>query len=125
MDYMHYLGNRTFFITHDPTASFRLLDYYRYSTADDYMEVHAHYHFRKFLLTYLPKARMLGLSENVFVNHLATHSAQYSEVGYSIDGILRIFRVEGAMGFQDLDFKGANFGFRVGIATSVTVNFND
>ena len=125
MDYMHYLGNRTFFITHDPFSSFRLLDYYRYSTADDYMEAHAHYHFRKFLLTYLPKARMLGLSENVFVNHLATHNAQYSEVGYGIDGILRIFRIEGAMGFQDLKFKNADFGFRLGIATSVTANFND
>lgn len=125
MDYKHFMGNRTYFITGDPTSTFRLLDYYRYSTSDDYLEGHVHYHFRKFLLTYLPKARMLGLSENVFVNHLATRTAQYSEVGYSIDGILRIFRIEGAMGFQDLDFKGANFGFRLGIATSVTVNFND
>ncbi len=125
MDYKHFMGNRTYFITGDPTSSFRLLDYYRYSTSDDYYEVHAHYHFRKFLLTYLPKARMLGLSENVFVNHLATRTAQYSEVGYSIDGILRIFRIEGAMGFQDLKFKDANFGVRLGIATSVTVNFND
>jgi hypothetical protein len=125
MDYMHYLGNRTLFITHDPVASFRLLDYYRYSTADDYLELHAHYHFRKFLLTYLPKVRMFGLSENVFVNHLATHKAQYTELGYSIDGILRIFRIEGAMSFQDLNFNNVNLGFRLGIATSVTVNFND
>lgn len=125
MDFKHFMGNRTFFITGDPTSSFRLLDYYRYSTADDYFEVHAHYHFRKFLLTYLPKFRMFGLSENLFVNHLTTRTADYSEIGYSIDGILRIFRIEGAMGFQDLGFRDANFAFRVGIATSVTVNFND
>jgi hypothetical protein len=125
MDYMHYLGNRTLFTTKDPFASFRLLDYYKYSTADDYVEAHAHYHFRKFLLSYLPKARMFGLSENLFVNHLATHTAQYSEIGYSIDGILRIFRIEGAMGIQDLKFKDAVFGVRIGIATSVTANFND
>ena len=125
MDYKHFMGNRTYFITGDPTSSFRLLDYYRYSTFDDYLEGHAHYHFRKFLLTYLPKARMMGLSENVFVNHLATRTAQYSEVGYSIDGILRIFRIEAAMGFQDVKFRDANFGFRLGIATSVVVNFND
>ena len=125
MDYKHFMGNRTPFITGDPNSTFRLLDYYRYSTSDDYLEGHAHYHFRKFLLTYLPKARMLGLSENVFVNHLTTWNIQYSEVGYSVDGILRIFRIEGAMGFRDLDFKDANFGFRIGIATSVTVNFND
>jgi hypothetical protein len=125
MDYKHFLGNRTYFLTTDPTGSFRLLDYYRYSTSHNYLETHAHYHFRKFLLTYLPKARLLGLSENLFVNHLATRTAQYSEIGYSIDGILRIFRLEGAMGFQDLKFRDANFGFRIGIATSVTVNFND
>lgn len=125
MDYKHFMGNRTYFLTTDPTSSFRLLDYYRYSTSDDYMEAHAHYHFRKFLLTYLPKARMLGLSENLFVNHLATRTAQYSEIGYSIDGILRIFRIEGSMGFQDLKIQQANFGFRLGIATSVTANFND
>jgi hypothetical protein len=125
MDYKHFLGNRTLFITVDPTGSFRLLDYYRYSTADDYFEAHAHYHFRKFLLTYLPKARMLGLSENVFVNHLTTHAAHYTEFGYSIDGILRIFRVEGAMSVQDFKFRDPNFAFRIGIATSVTANFND
>jgi len=125
MDYKHFMGNRTYFITGDPTSSFRLLDYYRYSTSDEYLEGHIHYHFRKFLLTYLPKARMMGLSESLFVNHLTTRAAHYSEIGYSIDGILRIFRVEAAMGFQDLKFKDANFGFRLGIATSITVNFND
>jgi hypothetical protein len=125
MDYKHFMGNRTFFLTTDPTTSFRLLDYYRYSTADDYFEAHAHYHFRKFLLTFLPKARMLGLSENVFVNHLGTRTANYTEVGYSIDGILRIFRIEGAMSFQDLNLRDLSFAFRLGIATSVIVNFND
>ncbi|MEI9919640.1 MAG: DUF5686 family protein [Bacteroidota bacterium] len=125
MDYKHFAGNRTPFITGDPNSSFRLLDYYRYSTSDDYLEGHAHYHFRKFLLTYLPKARMLGLSENVFVNHLTTRHAQYTEVGYAIEGIARIFRIEGAMGFQDTDFHNANFGFRIGIASSIVVNFND
>ncbi|HEX8060613.1 MAG TPA: DUF5686 and carboxypeptidase regulatory-like domain-containing protein, partial [Cyclobacteriaceae bacterium] len=74
MDYKNFMGNRTPFITGDPNSTFRLLDYYRYSTSDDYLEGHAHYHFRKFLLTYLPKARMLGLSENVFVNHLTTRN---------------------------------------------------
>ncbi|MEJ0034086.1 MAG: hypothetical protein WDO15_28830 [Bacteroidota bacterium] len=59
------------------------------------------------------------------MNHLTTRHAQYTEVGYAIEGIARIFRVEGAMGFQNTDFKNANFGFRVGIASSIVVNFND
>src|SRR5258708_22655550 len=36
MDYQHFLGNRTPFVTTDPVGSFRLLDYYRYSTGDQY-----------------------------------------------------------------------------------------
>src|SRR5688572_21924879 len=36
MDYKHFLGNQTPLATNDPAGSFRLLDYYRYSTSDKY-----------------------------------------------------------------------------------------
>ena len=39
------------------------------------------------------------------------------------DVILRIFRLEFAAAFRD--GKYVENGFRVGIATSVTINFND
>lgn len=124
MDYKHFLGNLTPFVTTDPVGSFRLLDYYLYSTSQEYFSANAHYHFRKFLVTRIPWVRLTGITENIFVNYLASPTSNnYTEVGYGIDGILRIFRLEAAVAFQDWQYL--NYGFRIGIATSVTVNFND
>jgi hypothetical protein len=124
MDYKHFLGNRTPFATSDPVGSLRLLDYYRYSTSDKYFSANVHYHFRKFLVTAIPIVRLTGIRENVFVNYLATPASRnYTELGYSIDGILRIFRLEAAASF--LDSKYQNYGFRIGIATSIGINFSE
>jgi hypothetical protein len=123
-DYQHFLGNRTPFVTTDPVGSFRLLDYYRYSTSDKYLTANVHYHFRKFLVTTIPWVRLTGISENIFVNYLATPiSKNYTEVGYGIEGILRIFRLEAAAAFRDGRY--IDYGFRIGVATSISVNFND
>jgi hypothetical protein len=124
MDYKHFLGNKTPFATTDPVGSFRLLDYYTYSTDDKYFAGNVHYHFRRFLVTSFPLARMAGVSENVFVNYLATPgSKNYTEVGYSIDGILRLFRLEAIASFQDGKYQ--DYGFRIGINTSFAINFSD
>ena len=119
MDYKHFLGNQTPFITTDPVGSFRLLDYYQYSTQQEYFNANVHYHFRKFLLTRFPLVRLTGITENVFVNYLSTpYSRNYTEVGYSLDGILRVFRLEAAASFLGGNYQ--NYGFRIGIATSIT-----
>jgi len=124
MDYKHFLGNRTPFITSDPVGSFRLLDYYKYSTSDKYFAGNFHYQFRKLLITNIPLVRLAGIRENIFVNYLATPTSKnYTEVGYSIDGILRFLRLEAAASFQD--GKYLNYGFRIGIASYITVNFSD
>jgi len=124
MDYKHFLGNQTPFITNDPVGSFRLLDYYKHSTSDKYFAGNFHYQFRKFLVTNIPLVRMAGIRENVFVNYLATPTSKnYTEVGYSIDGILRLFRLEGAAAFQD--GKYFDYGFRIGVTLNFGVNFSD
>ena len=124
MDFKHFLGNQTPFITNDPVGSFRLLDYYAFSTADKFFVGSVNYQFRKLLLTTIPEVRMAGIRENVFVNYLATpHSQNYTEVGYSIDGILRIFRLEAAASF--INGKQHDYGFRIGIASTISVNFSD
>lgn len=124
MDYKHFPGNQTPFSTNDPVGSFRLLDYYHFSTDDRYFSANVHYQFRKFLVTTIPIVHIAGIRENIFVNYLATPgSRNYTEVGYSVDGILRIFRLEAAAAFQD--GKHTGYGFRVGIATNIAVNFSD
>jgi hypothetical protein len=124
MDYKHFLGNQTPFSTADPVGSFRLLDYYTFSTADKYFVGNVHYQFRKFLATTIPLVRMTGIRENIFINYLATPTSKnYTEVGYSIDGILRFFRLEAAAAFRD--GKYLDYGFRIGISTNIIVNFSE
>jgi hypothetical protein len=124
MDYQHFLGNKTPLSTSDPVGNFRLLDYYRHSTSDKYFAGNVHYQFRRFLVTSIPQVRMMGVRENIFVNYLATPSSgNYTELGYSIDGILRIFRLEGAVSFQNGRFM--EYGFRFGIATNLDINFSE
>ncbi|MBX7125155.1 MAG: DUF5686 and carboxypeptidase regulatory-like domain-containing protein [Cyclobacteriaceae bacterium] len=124
MDYKHFMGNRTPFMTTSLVGSYRLMDYYQYSTKDEYFTANVHYHFRKFLATRIPKLRMFGIRENVFVNYLKTPASQdYMEAGYSLDGILRIFRLEAAASFVQGNYQ--SYGFRIGIASNISVNFGD
>jgi hypothetical protein len=67
---------------------------------------------------------MLGIRENVFINYLATPTSKnYTELGYSIDGILRLFRLEGIVAFRD--GKYLDYGFRIGISATLTGQFSD
>ncbi|WP_266202332.1 DUF5686 and carboxypeptidase regulatory-like domain-containing protein [Pontibacter kalidii] len=123
MDYHHFDGNRTILSSLKPAGSFRLLDYYQYSTNGSYFSGHTHYRFRKFLLTQIPYVRFAGLKENVFFNYLKTqHSPHFYEVGYSLDNVFRVLRIEAAASFEDRSFR--ELGFRVGIATIIGVNSN-
>ncbi len=117
-DFKHFKGNRTPFVTTDPVETFRILDYYDYSTDDTYFVSHAHFQFRKFLVTQIMEARFMGLKENIFVNYLgATKSQHYTEVGYTVENIFRFFRLEFVTSFQD--FKYENWGVRIGISSEL------
>lgn len=118
MDYAHFPGNRSFITQADPVASYRLLDYYFYSTDDYYSQVFLFHKFRKFFVTQIPATRFLGLKEGFFVNYLLTNSSNnYSEIGYSLEGILKFFRIEVATQYEDFKYKG--WGIRVGVSTSL------
>ena len=118
VDFKHFQGGRTEFAPLNVTGNFRLLEYYNYSTADNYFTNFTHIKFRKLLLTQLPLVRISGIKENLFVNYLATgHSPQYAEVGYTIDQIFRLFRLELVHSFED--FSPKEFGVRIGISANI------
>jgi hypothetical protein len=67
---------------------------------------------------------MAGITENVFVNYLGTGSSQgYTELGYGLNGILRIFHLKSAVSFRNGNYSDT--GFRLGIASTIGVNFSD
>ena len=62
--------------------------------------------------------KVTGIKENLFFNYLNTPSSKhYTELGYTIDNIFRIFRVEFIQSFQD--WKAKDFGVRIGIAAII------
>ncbi|MCF2486696.1 DUF5686 and carboxypeptidase regulatory-like domain-containing protein [Dyadobacter sp. CY347] len=119
-DYQHFAGNRFFFQLGDPVSTFRMLDYYRYSTSKHFFEAHVLSEFRKFLLTQITWFRILGIKENFMLHYLATPASRnYTELGYGLDvGIRFPFRIEVVSNFER--FKYRTTVFRIG----TTMNFN-
>lgn len=119
IDYKHFAGNETPFLMEDPVGSYRLLPYYLYSTADKYVSAQVLYQFRKFLFTQFPMLRLTGVKELAYVSYLVTpNSGNFVEVGYGLDNLFRILRVEASTSFIDGAYN--SFGVKIGIATSIT-----
>ncbi|WPZ08592.1 DUF5686 and carboxypeptidase regulatory-like domain-containing protein [Roseivirga spongicola] len=116
MDYKHFRGNRLEVSPMDVTGSYRMLDYYKYSTSQEYASILTHIRFRKLAFTHIPAVRLLGIKENLFVNYLHTPTSDnYMEVGYTIDNLFRIFRLELVQSFQG--WKAKDFGVRIGVSS--------
>lgn len=123
LDYNHFMGNRTPIQDIDVVKSYRLLPYYNFSTDGAYVNLLTHYQFRKFFFSRFNFARKRGVKESVFANYLGTDSAQnYTELGYSIDNIFRLFRLEGVAAFQDGEY--VDWGIRFGVAAFLDDMFN-
>lgn len=119
MDYQHFMGNQTPFLLFPTLERFRLLDYYQYSTQKRYLQFHSNYQMRKFLFTRIPAIRLLGLRENLLINALSTNKVDhYLEIGYGLDYIFRVFRLELITSWENGDFK--DFGIRVGLINQIS-----
>ena len=93
--------------------SFNLLEYYRYSTSDKYLEAHAYYETPFLLLKFLPffSNRMLW-KEGVQLNYLYTNGIKnYAELGYTIGGVA--WQAGVFVGFEN--FKYRSFGVKLSL----------
>ncbi|GAA4439711.1 DUF5686 and carboxypeptidase regulatory-like domain-containing protein [Ravibacter arvi] len=113
-DYQHFSGNRFFFQLGDPVGTFRMLDYYRFSTDRHFVEGHVLAEFRQLLLTQIQWFRLLGIKETVIAHYLLTpQSRHYTELGYGFDvGIRFPFRIEVMNSFESGKYK--HTAFRIG-----------
>ncbi|MEM9023965.1 MAG: DUF5686 family protein, partial [Bacteroidota bacterium] len=119
IDFKHFQGSRTIFQSADPSGQYRLLDYYNYSTTNAYVGGRFNYQFRKFLFSRIWELRLLGLQENILVNYLKTETSPHLwELGYSLDNIFRLFRIELVTGWEDGEYQ--EFGVRLGLTTSLS-----
>ncbi|WP_167852040.1 DUF5686 and carboxypeptidase regulatory-like domain-containing protein [Hymenobacter elongatus] len=111
VDYRHFAGNRTLLAAN--FDQFQLLDYYRYSTAERYLEAHYNHHFNGFFLNKIPALRQLRWQEVATVNYLYTPlSGNYAELGVGIEHILKFIRVDFFTALQS--GQRLDSGFRIG-----------
>ncbi|HVV55101.1 MAG TPA: DUF5686 and carboxypeptidase regulatory-like domain-containing protein [Mucilaginibacter sp.] len=83
-DYKQFSGNEVFFYKNSPN-SFLLLDYYRFSTPDEYIEGHLEHNFSGFITNKIPLIRKLKLQEIVDLNYLSTPALKnYYELGLGL-----------------------------------------
>ncbi|GAB3534553.1 DUF5686 and carboxypeptidase regulatory-like domain-containing protein [Pontibacter brevis] len=112
MDYKHFNGNRTLFA--GVYEGFQLLDYYRYSTNNRYLEAHYEHHFNGFLFNKIPLFRKLKWQEVISLNYLNTQeSRHYLELGLGIEHIFKVIRMDFVTSFQEGNKArtGIMFGF--------------
>ena len=89
-------------------------NYYKYSTAASYIKLHVNSEFRKLLFTQIPKTRALGIKEDLFLNYLNTKTVKnYYELGYGIDGIFKLLRLEVLTNIKAGEKLG--WGWKVGV----------
>ncbi|MHA6250179.1 DUF5686 and carboxypeptidase regulatory-like domain-containing protein [Pontibacter sp. CAU 1760] len=112
MDYKHFNGNRTLFA--GTYEGFQLLDYYRYSTNNSYLEGHYAHHFNGFLFNKIPLFRKLKWQEVFSLNYLQTQqSRNYLELGLGIEHIFKVIRIDFVTSFQE--GNKARTGIMVGV----------
>jgi len=110
-DYQHFSGNQVLF-GQSKINSFLLLDYYRFSTATEYLEGHFEHNFSGFITNKIPLIRKLKLQEIVDFNYLSTPELKnYYEVGVGLQYLN--FRVMYGRSFN----SGGNIkqGVRLGV----------
>ena len=99
IDFKHFNGSRT------PLAQFKLdnfqlLDYYNFSTTNNWLAAHYNHHFNGFLINKFPGLRKTKVQVVGSVNYLFTQSSRdYLEYGFGLEHIFKVFRIDYYMGF--------------------------
>ncbi|TVR77496.1 MAG: carboxypeptidase-like regulatory domain-containing protein [Chitinophagaceae bacterium] len=93
MDLMHFNGKQTIFARIDP-FSYYLLDYYKFSTFDPYLEFHFLHSFDGFIANKIPLIKQTDLAFTSDIKFLFVEDLPaYYEFSFGMKNILSIFRV--------------------------------
>lgn len=95
-EFFHFSGNRTVFQNNSTNFNLRyqLLDYYDYSTSDEFFGANYRHRFDGSVLSKLPLIRKTKASLALSVNYLkTTDKDHYVEAGIGIENILGVFNV--------------------------------
>ena len=100
IDYVHFNGNKTI-VSGFALNDFKLLDYYRFSTSDPFIEAHVENNFKGFILNKIPLIRKLKLGEIAGIHFLHTSVLKnYFEFSVGIEK-LNVLRIDFVTSFAD------------------------
>jgi len=112
MDHAHFLGNRTSFSGFEPRR-YDLLDYYSYSTSDEYIQVLTEQQFGGFILNKIPLLKKLKLNEIAGFRYLHVPGMEdHFELSFGLEK-LTIFRADYVLSFDENG--NSKSGFVVGV----------
>jgi len=116
-DFQHFNTKSTSFMFSSYENSFRLLPFYQYSASYQFLEAHANWQTRRFILKQLPIIKNSSFSENLFVNFLTTPELKnYVETGYGLGNLFLLLNMEAVAGFENGKFRSA------GVKVSLNLN---
>ena len=118
MDANHFNGNKTLFSGFEQRR-FDLLDYYQYSTTDEYIQVFAEHEFGGFILNKIPLLRKLKMNEVAGFRYLHLPGViDHYEFSFGLEKLGAI-RADFVMSFND---KGqAKTGFVFGVKRQISL----
>jgi hypothetical protein len=117
MDWHHFNGNKTF-LSAFRLNDFKLLDYYTYSTNEEFTEAHGEYNFSGFFLNKIPLLRKLKLSEIAGIHYFRTPLMKsYLETSFGIEK-LSVLRADFVISFTN--GRKASTGFVFGLKVNLS-----
>ncbi|RVU26627.1 hypothetical protein EOJ36_01130 [Sandaracinomonas limnophila] len=137
IDYKHFNGNYNLLMTGESLASHRLVGYYQnittgtnqrlnvshytYSTGGPYLEALSITQFSNLWLKPFLGTKKAYVKELLIANfvYLQNRNLIYNEIGYGLDGVFKILRLEGIANFTNGKFN--YIGFRININTRIRV----
>jgi hypothetical protein len=108
LDYKYFNGNLLFTME---GSDFRNLDYYRYSSDENYLTWFNEFRPNKFILSSLPFVAKRGIKEYIFHNLLVNPYITHQEVGYGIS-LLNLLKFEVIGDFNNGIFNQFSFRLR-------------
>jgi len=98
MDYQHFPGNQTIIL--NDWNTFRLLNYFNYSTNDYYVQGHFQYNLRGLILGRLPLIKKYKLEEIITAHYLHNSNINnYYELSFGLDNLFYVLRIEYALAY--------------------------
>ncbi len=137
LDYKHFNGGLNLIHTGDMLASHRLIGYYQnftsganqrlnvnhyaYSTSGNYIEALSQFQFSNLWLKPLLGTKKAYVKEMLIANavYLPKQNLFYQELGYGLDGVIKVLRLEAIANFSNGSFN--YIGFRVNINSRIRI----